>query len=258
MYLFLVSICSSSILYAQGPEFKVNHDRGTLILKVCSVTIEGYEGKQIIFTSEKKDSDVDPRTKGLHAINGFGFIDNTGLGISVSEINSTIEVNQVITTGFKLHILVPKNIELLYSYHRVEGADSIIVKNMTSKTIISSDYNQIFLSNVSGPITVSTRYGSVNASFDNQTKGPISISSVHSSIDISIPPTIKGDLTLHSMHGKIKVSSDIMNKMNDSVSGKKIDFTHSFNSKLNGGGDEIRLSSEFGNVSLRNYNDPGI
>lgn len=54
MYLFLVSICSSSILYAQGPVFKVNHDRGTLIVKVCSVTIEGYEGKQIIFTSEKK------------------------------------------------------------------------------------------------------------------------------------------------------------------------------------------------------------
>ena len=77
-------------------EFKLAKTSGKLVLiNIPHLTVEGYDGKEIVFTLVNKEEENDfpgqmgnnnddPRAKGLNAVSDNGF-DNTGLGLAVSE-----------------------------------------------------------------------------------------------------------------------------------------------------------------------------
>src|SRR5688572_18491188 len=73
-------------------EYKVAKSTGSLeISEVNDVTIEGYSGTEIIFTSRGHENDDDERAKGLRAISSLGLEDNTGIGLSVVTKGEVIE-----------------------------------------------------------------------------------------------------------------------------------------------------------------------
>src|SRR5262245_34927786 len=103
---------------ASAQEYKVAKSTGKLeILEVNHVSIEGYNGTEIVFSARGVDREDDSRAKGLRAISSFGVVDNTGLGISVVDKGNVVEVRQLKKMdGPDIKILVPKGVAIYYSH----------------------------------------------------------------------------------------------------------------------------------------------
>src|SRR5260221_12248928 len=82
--------------YAKAQDYKLQKSSGRLEVKeVNEVTIEGYNGSEIVFSSRDNDHGEDNRAKGLRAISSLGLEDNTGIGLSVVDKGNVIEVQQL-------------------------------------------------------------------------------------------------------------------------------------------------------------------
>jgi hypothetical protein len=251
-YILLTFIGLATVISTRAQEFKVNKSSGKLIVKLSSATIEGYNGTEVIFKSERKQEDEDPRAKGLRAINGAGNTDNTGLGISVVEKGNTVEVQQV-AGDIALKIMVPKGMSVSFICHKLENAGKVILKNIDSEIELATDYNSVELDNISGPVSATSLYGSIEAKFGDRVKGPISIASIYSTVDVAIPVSTAANVKLSSTYGSILASADLKIAIekkageDDMVAygGNKVD------GKLNGGGLEFKLTAEYGKIYLR-------
>jgi predicted membrane protein len=235
----------------KGQEFKVNKSTGKLVIKdVNSVAIEGYNGNEIIFTSLDGPVEKDKRAEGLRAINGLGLEDNTGLGLSVQDKGATIEVYQLKKMdGPRLKIMVPKGVSVSISHNSPHG-DEIKIKNVESEIEVSTLHNGVTLENVTGPLTIKTVHGEIEAVFGTNMKSPISIASVHGLIDITVPVAIKANVNMAVSYGEIFVDPAIKIELEE-----KSDMVHYGSSKVkgtvNGGGIELGLTTTHGTIYLR-------
>ncbi len=252
-YIILTIISLAAIVSTQAQEYKISKASGKLNIQIPSVTIEGYDGNEIVFKSEKKMQEEDPRAKGLHAINGAGNVDNTGLGISVLDKGTTIDVVPVTAGNLAIKIMVPKGITISYAYKSSMYAGKVIFRNIESEIESTTDHNKVELDNVSGPVTINALYGSVDAKFSDRIKGPISIASIHSSVDVTIPVTTAADVKLSAKHGTILASSDLKIVVEKKAGeDNMISYGGSVvNGKLNGGGFQLKLNAEYGKIYLR-------
>jgi hypothetical protein len=100
--------------------------------------------------------------------------------------------------------------------------------------------------NVTGPATVKTIYGHVEATFDQNVKGPLSIVSVYGYADVALPSTIKANLRLSTSYGELYASPDFKIEVDRSQ-----DDENRVIGKINGGGMTVDISSSYGKVYLR-------
>jgi hypothetical protein len=249
-FLLVLFVCAASFYTLHAQDYKLAKNSGTLVLNLSTVSIEGYDGKEIVFSSTKTDEEMDPRARGLRAINGAGFVDNTGLGISVVENGGTAEVNQV-ASNLSLKIRVPKGVVISVAYHKVDNAGLISCSNMENEIEISTDYNQIKLDNITGPVSVTALYGSVDAIFSNHITGPVSIASIYAAVDVSIPADTRANVKLSSEHGSILASADLKIEMEKAGNSDMVSYGNLVNGKLNGGGTSFKLMADYGKIYLR-------
>ena len=156
----------------------------------------------------------------------------------------------------------------------------IIVKNMQSELNISTSYNKIKLENNTGPMNIKSLYGSIDAVFSGEIKGPVSIVSVYEYVDVSLPAATKANVEIATSYGKlyaadglkIAVEPNAVKKEESRVtglsrnSGERIMLGETLNAsgetifgyntetikgKLNGGGTDVILKSNYKNVYLR-------
>ena len=105
-------------------------------------------------------------------LNSLGLDDNTGLGVNVTEKGDVVTVQQLKKTNSPdIKILVPKNIIVSFSYESQYGGKATF-KNMSNEIEVDAQYNSIELENVTGPLTVKTIYGHVEAIMAPEMKGP--------------------------------------------------------------------------------------
>lgn len=243
--LFLVSV----VAFAQ--EYKVAKSTGRLeIREVNNVTIEGYNGNEIIFTSLNFSKERDKRAEGLKAISAMGLDDNTGFGLSVVDKGNVIEVYQLKKMdGPKVKIMVPKGVTIFYSHTSPYG-DDIRIKNVESEIEISTVHNGVHLENVTGPMTVKTVHGEIEADFNANIKSPLSIVSVHGPVDITLPLATKANLKMSTSYGEIFVDPAV--KLEVETKGDwNVYGSSKVNGKMNGGGLDITLSSTHNNIYVR-------
>jgi len=300
----LFSVVIITMSASAQKEYKLAKSSGKLNLNISGAIVEGYSGNEIIFSTAKSENDVvDERAKGLRVISGSGFIDNTGMGIDVSEKGDEINVNAV-RKGTRLGIItikVPQNIKIAFNNTNT-NQEELILKNLKNEIEVSVSYNKIKLENNSGPMNIKTLYGSVDAIFSSEIKGPVSIVSVYGYVDVSMPASTKANVELGTSYGnlyagegfKIAVDKSTDEKTeSDSAFGSKLNLTKtltggqvatinsvqgvgvattsyssngqgniiSFNTygrdretlkgKLNGGGADVILKSNYKNVYLR-------
>ena len=233
-----------------GQEYKLNKSSGTLeIREVNNVTIEGYSGNEIVFSSRDDDREDDDRAKGLRAISSMGLEDNTGIGLSVVEKGTVIEVRQLKKMdGPDIKIMVPKNVIVSY-HHTSPHGDDIEFKNFEGQIDVSTVHNAVKLNNVTGPLNIKTVHGDIDASLGATLKEPISIESVHGHVDVALPVGIKANMKISTHFGEILVDPDF--KIEIERTGNMIRYSDNVTGKLNGGGIEINLSSHHNNVYLR-------
>jgi hypothetical protein len=238
----------ANLVFAQ--EFKLAKSTGKLEIKeVNHVVIEGYTGNEIIFTSKNNDRANDERAKGLRIVSSLGLEDNTGLGLSVVDKGSVIEVQQLKKMeGPELIIKVPKGVTVSYNHSSPYG-EKVEFKNVESEIEVSTVHSGVLLTNVTGPMTVNTVHGDIEGSLSATTKNPISIISVHGHVDIALPVTTKANLDLGTVYGSIFIDPDF--KIEIEKSGNMVKYSDNVNGKINGGGLDIKLSSTHNNVYLR-------
>jgi len=240
-------ICISPV---KAQDYKVTKSSGTLeINEVNNVSIEGYNGAEIVFSSRGHDREQDERSKGLRAVSSLGLEDNTGIGLSVIDKGTVTEVRQMKKMdGPEIKIMVPRGVAVRYSQTSPNG-DDVKFKNVEGDIEVSTIHKGVFLDNVTGSVNIRTVHGEIEGSFGPNLKNPIAIASVHGHVDVSFPMGTKANLKLGTVHGEIFVDPDF--KIDLDRSGGMIKLSDNVMGKINGGGLDISLSSTHGNVYLR-------
>ena len=240
LLLTVLTLCTTA--WAQK-QYKLTKKSGRLNLHLGGAIVEGYEGSEIIFTVQNQDTEaVDERAKGLKAISGSGFTDNTGLGLDVTVDGDDVNVNPI---GRKsqgiLSIKVPNTIKVSVITKSNMRSEEIIIRNIKSEIEVSTSYNKIKLEDNTGPMNVKTMYGSVDARFDGVIKGPVSIISVYSYVDVSMPAATKARVELGTLYGKLYAAEEfkiVRDKKNAEAekggSGTITDFTDTKDIQMNG------------------------
>jgi hypothetical protein len=243
-----IVVAALSTTFAQ--EYKVAKSTGKLAIYTGRVTVEGYNGNEIIFSSLENHGEKDKRAEGLHAISALGLEDNTGIGVNVTDKGSVIEVRQLKKMNSpRIKIQVPKGVTIYYEHESQYGGE-VRFKDIENEIEVNANYNAVELDNVTGPMTVKSVYGHVEAVFGGNLKGPISIVSVYGYVDVTLPLATKADLKMSTSYGELYAASefkieyektgDNMQRYDDKVTGK-----------INGGGIKIDLNSNYGKVYLR-------
>lgn len=218
---------------------------GRLELHLGRVTVEGHSGNEIIFTTRDFEKDKDPRSEGLSSINSLGLKDNTGLGLNVTEKGDVISVyNLKKNNSPDVRILVPKGVIVSFEHQGVNGGTATF-KNMENEIEVSVQYNSVELENVSGPLTVRTIYGHVEATLTPAMKDPISIVSVYGYADVTVPSATKATLSMETNYGEILVDPNFNIDFDSRNGGDRV------SGKLNGGGIGIDIACNYGKVYLR-------
>lgn len=247
----IVALIATTAAFAQ--DYKIAKSSGKLIINLPGVSVEGYDGNEIIFSSSKTKTEDDERAKGLRPISGSGLEDNTGIGINVTDKGANIEVNLVGKGDNKIKIKVPKGVSISYSFNKVMHQSTASFKNIESEIEISALYNNIELENTTGPLTVKSVYGTVEAKLGQNIKGPISLISVYKHVDVAIPTATKANLKMNTSWGEILASAEF--KIDIEKSGDMIKYSeNNIKGKLNGGGIDMTLTSNYGKVYLRKAN----
>ncbi len=251
-YILTTLIGLAAFAAIQAQEYKLAKSSGKLVINLSAVTVEGYSGSEIVFSSTKEAGEEDERAKGLRPISGSGFTDNTGLGISVIDKSGTIEVNQVSPKSVHVKIMVPKGVSIAYSYNKVMNAGKAYFKNIESEIEIAVLHNTVHLENITGPLTAKATYGNVDVVFGDNIKGPVSIVSIYGHVDVAIPVATKANLKMTTNYGEILAAPEF--KIDMEKTGDMVSYTNKVNGKLNGGGIELTLISNYGKVYLRKTN----
>ena len=235
--------------WVNAQEYKVAKNSGRLEINIGRVTVEGHSGNEIIFTSTDRAREKDKRADGLRSVNSLGLEDNTNLGINVTQEGDIVKVRQLRKTNSPdIKILVPKNVIVAFAYESQYGGEAKF-KNLPNEIEVDAQYNSIELDNVTGPLTVKTIYGHVDAKLDASMKGPISIVSVYGYVDLAMPTSAKANLKMNTSYGEIFADPDF--KIEIERQGDLISYGNKVNGKLNGGGIAIDLSCNYGKVYLR-------
>jgi hypothetical protein len=235
--------------WAHAQEFKLAKNTGRLEIHTGKVTVEGHNGNEIIFSSNNYKEGKDKRAEGLRTVNSLGLDDNTGLGINVADKGNVVEVYQLKRTSSPdIKILVPKGVIVSFSHDSQYGGDARF-KNLTNEIEISAQYNSVELENVTGPLTVKTIYGHVDAVFDNLIKDPISIVSIYGHVDVTLPQATKANLKLSTSYGEILVAPEFDIKV-DATGGMR-QYSDKLNGTINGGGINMEFRCDYGKVYLR-------
>jgi len=230
---------------ANAQEYKVARSTGRLELHIGRATIEGTSGNEIIFNSREGGKEKDPRSEGLSPINALGLKDNTGLGLNVSEKGDVISVYNIKKNNSPdVRILVPKGVIVAFEHQSTNGGTAVF-KNMENEIEVSVQYNSVELENVTGPLTIRTIYGHVEAILGANVKAPISIVSVYGYVDLAIPESTKANLRMETSYGEILVDPNFKIDFESSGNGDRV------SGKMNGGGINIDLSASYGKVYLR-------
>lgn len=218
---YILTLLVLSLSAQAQHEFRFTPHGSLLKINLNNVSIEGYDGKEIIFQGEKIASDEsDERAKGLVAMSQSGYTDNTGLGISVSEKGNEIIVNipkrQILS---QISIKVPQNLKIQVETYTSNGVyirnlsmssqNDIILKNLRNEIEVSVNNENIKLENTTGPMNIKTISGKIEALFSNNVKGPISMLSIQNLVDVTLPKALKLNVDLYSQYGKIYAPQDL-------------------------------------------------
>lgn len=244
--LLIVVTLTACTQWVSAQEYKIARNTGRLEINIGRVTVEGYSGNEIIFSGKDRDKKEDERAKGLKEINGLGIDDNTGLGINVEEKSGSVIVRQLKKMNSpEIRIQVPKGVTVSYAFESQYGGD-VTFRNLESEIEFSSNYNSLEMINVTGPATVKTIYGHIEATFDQNVKGPLSIVSVYGYADVTLPATVKANLRMSTSYGELYASPDFKIDVD-----RTLDDENRVSGKINGGGMTIDISSSYGKVYLR-------
>ena len=227
-----------------------------------SIYVEGYDGDEIII--EPYHGVVIPKSIPGEAL---GFKNITALtnrvnpGISGKMKPSAFELQQVINitvpeSNYKaLSIKIPKNTHLKLQYVNQAPDITVSLNNLSGELELNGAAYLTEINNISGPLTLSSR-STLRSKIKisnikwkptglDKAKFLLYLSSPVNDFDIAIPEDLKATFEISAGHGNIYSDLNLVRKFPESNS------LNYFQGDLNGGGVNVVVIAEYGNVFIR-------
>ncbi len=256
-----VATRSRNLTYVQGKLFAADNFKevtysipfatGTLELNFAPDSIIAYDGKEIVLKSwvEKEEQEM---VDGLVLVNSNGEADNTGMGLKVekkasADFISIAELDMYGVRGVK--IMIPQSVKLILKYNSTYQNEKITLSNLKSELDVAVRFNPILIKNVTGPVTINSMYGKIEAFFEAEPVKPVSLISSYGDVSVNMPSASKVDLNLKTTWGKIYVPQSLVGKLKKDADSKES--KEQLKGSLNGGGNLFVLASNWGKIYLR-------
>ena len=191
--------------------------------------------------------------------NGLKRIGKPKAGLEITEDNNVVIIDtDSHSNELELLIMVPKNFNVNISNH---NGDDLEVRNVTGEVNIESHNSDITAMDISGTVNAQSYNGDIDIEIE-QISGSkdMSFGSYNGDIDLRIPSSYKADFKLKSQNGEILSDLDLEEvaktpELKSSNNGSFKLYTDSWTyAQLNGGGSEIKINTNNGDITLRGSN----
>lgn len=200
---------SKSTQEKEPKEYRFKKNNGKLIIEMNNVQIEGYDGNEVVISMLVAPQEVDERAAGLVGISGSGLRDNTGMGIYVGQDNDIADIRLLKNLiNDTIQIKIPQQLSVSVLGTRAYGQGGISLKDIQGEIEVSASMSNVKLEGVTGPMTVKTGHGNIEAVLNSPVKGPISLMSTSGFVDIAVPVATRADVEIASTFGEILMSED--------------------------------------------------
>ncbi len=260
-YRLLLLTCLATPLWSQQ-DFKIAAAGKTIEFReIDQLTIVGVAGSELSVGGTPADKERDALAAGLRKISATGLKDNTGHGLSITESDGRLLVQQVGGEGNAITVRVPNSATVKVEQSTYRG-DDLTVKDFTGELDVSMMYNAVNLENVTGPAAVNAVYGDVTARWSTAPTQDVRLHSTYSNVDVSLPATTKANLRLSTGYGSMFTDFDIQLKANTVAAAasrrEEPDFDRPdqapndlLSGTINGGGPLLSLTATYSNLYLR-------
>jgi DUF4097 and DUF4098 domain-containing protein YvlB len=219
-----------------------------------SITVKGYEGKEVVVEARVRNSDEEKNDSGMRRIP----INSTGL--EVEEESNRVDIGAASTQrAVDLTISVPVRSSL--SLHTVNDGD-IMVTNVDGELDVNDVNGSVTLNGVSGTAVAHALNGKVLVTFNriNASK-PMAFSSLNGDIDVSFPADLKANLVISSDRGEVFSDYEVAlaarapQQVREDSRGQgghyQVKVEKTIHGTINGGGQEIQFRNFNGNIYIR-------
>jgi hypothetical protein len=181
-------------------------------------------------------------------------------GLTVEEDNNTVTVE---TDSWKYAVDLTIQVPYSSSLELSSTSDGkIVVENVNGELEINGGNGSVTLRNVSGNVVVHTMNGDIEAVLTKVSGDkPLSFSNMNGDLDITLPADLKANVKMKSQMGNIYSDFDIVLKQTtqkveaSDLKGEKGQYKISFDKgiygTINGGGQEITLTTFNGDIFIR-------
>lgn len=239
----LVLLVAAGQAFAQK-EYKLAKSSGKLVINnIINLSVEGYDGKEIIITSKGKQEAVDPRAEGLTVLGNSGF-DNTGIGLSISQKDQVAEIIAVDrSNSLKVAIKLPYGVDLSIKTAGFgdNSGEPITLSNLRSEIDASTQYENIKLSNITGPVSIKTLHGNIESSLSPSFKGPISLVSVYGFVDVKVPENAKADMSISTVYETLYAAKDLKFEITETTQNKENNTLRTITYNTKGDGQDVQV-----------------
>lgn len=219
-----------------------------------SVSISGYEGNMIIVTGTPRF-----RNNGGEKQSSYRKISQPRFSVSAEEKdNSVLLICESYGNTIDFDIQVPQSMSV-----KIKCLDNgeVSIYRIDGEIEIENKYGNIFAGNITGSTVINTTYGNIRVIFkDLDNERPCMFSSFEGDIELVFPEDVKASLKIRSPRGDILSQVNLKTyereaKLQSDHEIKKYTLNNWTRATLNGGGSEIIISSNSGNIILKHKKD---
>src|SRR5262245_53798926 len=170
------------------------------------ISVEGYDGKEIIVVADAPIRDADqgepPRADGLRRIQ------SSSVGLTVEEGDNKVSVRMDFSPkNVDLQVRVPRRTSV--HANLVNGGD-IEITGLDGEHELQNVNGDVIAMNVSGSAVMNSTNGDVRATFASvDTARSMSFTSFNGDVDITLPANLAADLLVASQQGDVFTDFDV-------------------------------------------------
>ncbi len=238
------------------------------------LTVIGYDGSTIEIKAEMKDREESEQTKHAKKIQkqvkkswnkhkqpersteGLKAVKNVTVNLEIEEDNNEVEISSMSMNQYvHLTLMVPYNTAVESEVFQGGGIE---VKDVSGELELQAYQGGIKAMNVTGPIVAETQTQDVVIELNEfNSETPTSLTSHLGNIDITLGAKVAANINVQTFQGEIfsGLDSEFMAVENvdrrDKSRRQKIVLGGTMQAKVNGGGQDLSLTTYMGNLYIR-------
>lgn len=213
--LFVCTLAIAGSTFAQDAKtyktkFSGANKRVIMDIDAKQLDIEGYSGDEIIIEAADLPS-VPKEADGLRPLSAGG-VDNTGAGLSVYPNGDVLKINVVMKGKALYKIKMPKELALIVKKRNSCSCNEtgMSITGMEGSIEVNTNYEDITLTNVSGPVVANSSQGKIKVVYDDKMPDkPSSIVSYNDNVDVTVSEKAKVLFSISSSDGNMFTDLDL-------------------------------------------------